>query len=84
MKTFHFGGDEVAEGAWLKSPICNQFVDENPDLVYNVSRLELHRYFAIRVAQIVNDEGLDLGGWEDGLGHDLSPINRWTSISSVV
>ena len=36
LKTYHFGGDEVAGGAWENSPICNEFLHLNPS--YRVSK----------------------------------------------
>ena len=67
LKIFHFGGDEVPHGAWQDSPACTG--DLTPE-----ERME---EFIYRVAEIVNDEGLDLAGWEDGLMRSISdPYDR--------
>ena len=62
LKVFHFGGDEVAHGAWVDSPACKALASGVP-----TDRHSLKRRFAEKVAEIVHDEGLDLAGWEDGL-----------------
>ena len=60
LKVFHFGGDEVPHGAWVNSPACTD----------NLTPEERMENFIYAVAEIVNDEGLDLAGWEDGLMKD--------------
>lgn len=30
LEIYHFGGDEVAHGAWMSSDVCNKFLLENP------------------------------------------------------
>jgi hexosaminidase len=57
LMTFNFGGDEVPNGAWVNSTSC-MGSDNSTD--------EMKLEFVLRVAQIVNDVGLDLAGWEDG------------------
>ena len=36
LKTYHFGGDEVAKGAWENSTKCEDFLVANPE--YNISK----------------------------------------------
>ena len=36
LKTYHFGGDEVAKGAWENSTKCKQFLQNNPK--YNIPK----------------------------------------------
>ncbi|XP_072028045.1 beta-hexosaminidase-like [Amphiura filiformis] len=62
LKIFHFGGDEVPHGAWEDSPACASS---------GKTPAQLMEDFIYSVATWVNDEGLDLGGWEDGLMKDL-------------
>ncbi|WP_087016834.1 family 20 glycosylhydrolase [Thaumasiovibrio subtropicus] len=66
LKTFHFGGDEIA-GAWKASPVCEAFFANNDKGI--TSPDQLSQYFVERVAAITANYGLDLGGWEDGLMH---------------
>ncbi|WP_394212000.1 family 20 glycosylhydrolase [Enterovibrio calviensis] len=67
LKTFHFGGDEIA-GAWKDSPICQAFLADNN---YGISTVdELSQHFVERISAISANNNLDLGGWEDGLMHN--------------
>ncbi|MDD1784242.1 carbohydate-binding domain-containing protein [Enterovibrio sp. ZSDZ35] len=67
LKTFHFGGDEIA-GAWTDSPICQAFLANNNQGISTVD--ELSQYFVERISVITANHNLDLGGWEDGLMHN--------------
>ena len=78
MKIFHFGGDEVAHGAWTQSPACKQLAHElglnftSPTIVK-----DLKEYFVQRVADVSSKYCLDLGAWEDGvLGVKDTPYDR--------
>ena len=62
LEIFHFGGDEVPHGAWENSPACGN----------SKTPAELMEDFIYEVAELVNQEGLNLGGWEDGLMKDLT------------
>lgn len=78
FKIFHFGGDEVAHGAWTKSPACKQLAQKlgmnftSPTIVK-----DLKEYFVRRVADVSSKYCLDLGAWEDGvLGVKDTPYDR--------
>lgn len=61
LKVFHVGGDEVAKGAWIGSPLCQQFMKEQ-----NLSDThELKDYFLQRVLDIMRPMGIKIGGWEE-------------------
>ena len=68
LTVYHFGGDEVAHGAWTNSSACNDLARE---LGLNTSNSkivdELKDYFVQRVSNITANHSLDLAGWEDGL-----------------
>ena len=49
LHTFHFGGDEVAKGAWVGSPACQRLQANNPDLK---GPREWKKFFAQRVSRI--------------------------------
>lgn len=66
LKTFHFGGDEIA-GAWKNSPACADFFASNDKGITNADQLS--QYFVERISAITAGYGLNLGGWEDGLMH---------------
>ncbi|XP_059156889.1 uncharacterized protein LOC131941590 isoform X2 [Physella acuta] len=66
LKVFHFGGDEVAKGAWLNSSACASLLRADVNLKWEFTR---------RVAGITKD--VTLGAWEDGLmDHASVPWNR--------
>ena len=79
LKNFHLGGDELPYGAWIGSPICQEFVNVNNNaitfnnLVENAFR---------RVIELLNDRNINVGGWEDVLlvhgkeGQNSIDINR--------
>ena len=78
LTIFHFGGDEVAKGAWTNSSECRDLAGRL-GLNYSGSGIvqELKAYFVQRVANVTSEYGLDLAGWEDGLTgeHDV-PYRR--------
>lgn len=49
LQTFHFGGDEVVDGAWVKSPACEQLHDTNQALIGHKA---LKKYFVQRISNI--------------------------------
>ena len=61
LKNWHTGGDEVPRGVWTDSPLCKEFVAENPE--YQIA--DLNDYFRYRAAQILKKHGLEMGGWEE-------------------
>jgi hexosaminidase len=66
LTNWHTGGDEVPRGAWKASPICAEFLKQNPTVKFE----ELNDYFRSRTAEILQMHGLQLGGWEEiGLVH---------------
>ncbi len=76
--TFHSGGDEVAYGAWQKSPVCQEFIKNNPDLD---TADDLHAYVLKRFKTILAKHDLISAGWEEILlkhgkeGHQGTDIN---------
>lgn len=75
LRLFHFGGDEVPYEAWEESPACLSLIDSAE--VKSVDNFM--EYFVTRVADIVADNGLDVGAWQDGVipdENDLIPIKR--------
>ncbi|MGF1688021.1 carbohydate-binding domain-containing protein [Photobacterium japonica] len=81
LKTFHFGGDEVA-GAWKNSPACDAFFANNDKGI--TSPDQLSQYFVERVAAITANHGLNLGGWEDGLMHNGKVYPRANMANAAV
>lgn len=61
LHTIHMGGDEVPEGSWEKSPICDQFIKEN-DLAEDN---DLINYFLNRLTHILAERNLNMAGWQE-------------------
>jgi hexosaminidase len=78
LKVFHSGGDEVAYGAWQKSPVCEKFIAETEDLN---SSDDLHAYTLNRLKAILAKHDIKSAGWEEILlkhgadGHNTTEIN---------
>lgn len=67
LHMIHVGGDEVPQGAWSESPICDQYMEEN-----DIERAEdLFGHFFTRLESMLEERGLEMGGWEEvGLNED--------------
>lgn len=62
LTTIHFGGDEVPDGAWEKSPICQELIRQDPTLE---ETNDLWYYYFGKVNAILAKRGLTLSGWEE-------------------
>ncbi len=63
LTTMHTGGDEVPNGAWTKSPECDTYFAQNPDLHTDVKALQTD--FLVRMSEILDEYNVILGGWEE-------------------
>ncbi len=70
LQTIHFGGDEVPEGVWEKSPVALQLVASSA--VANVD--DLWYYFFDRINRMLKSRGLYLSGWEE-IGMKKAEVN---------
>jgi len=61
---FHTGGDEVANGAWTKSPKIDELFKTNPELK---TTRDLHSYFINRMMTALEKYDLTFGGWEEAV-----------------
>jgi hexosaminidase len=59
---FHTGGDELPDGAWMDSPLCQSFLDQL-DGVKNTTNLNAMCFN--RMVEIVNKYASLIGGWEE-------------------
>lgn len=66
LTRYHIGADETA-GAWVNSPACKAFVENNDKGVTKMS--ELGAYFIERVAGILSNLDIETAGWSDGMEH---------------
>lgn len=62
LKTVHFGGDEVPEGVWQKSPVVKQLIAQDKS-IENID--ELWYYYFKKVNKILRSRNLYLSGWEE-------------------
>jgi len=62
MDTFHTGGDEVAEGAWTKSPNAAKLLKDNPEIK---EFKNLQAYFFRRLLPKLEKRNLKVHGWEE-------------------
>jgi hexosaminidase len=58
----HTGGDEVPEGAWAGSPLCQKLLDSLPEIE---DPRNLQTYFFQRLVKILSKKQLKTGGWEE-------------------
>ncbi|WP_286271218.1 family 20 glycosylhydrolase [Thalassotalea hakodatensis] len=66
LTRYHIGADETA-GAWLESPVCKAFIENNDKGVTDMK--QLGAYFVERVANMISDMGIEPAAWSDGLEH---------------
>jgi hexosaminidase len=64
LSFFHTGGDEVANGAWTKSPQIDELFKTNPELK---STRDLHAYFISKMMERLEKYNLTFGGWEEAV-----------------
>jgi len=62
FNVFHSGGDEVAYGAWQKSPVCQKFIEANNNID---SADDLHAYTLKRLKKILAKHNVASAGWEE-------------------
>jgi len=62
LQTIHFGGDEVPEGVWEKSPAAKALLEKDSSLG---SIDELWHYYFKKVNALLKAKNLYLSGWEE-------------------
>jgi len=62
LNTIHTGGDEVPQGVWTKSPLCNDFISKNPEYP-NTKSLSI--YFNKRISDLLLSKNMNTAGWEE-------------------
>ena len=66
LTRYHIGADETA-GAWVESPVCQEFVKNNSHGVTDIK--QVGAYFIERVANLLSEMNIETAGWSDGLSH---------------
>ena len=62
MHEFHAGGDEVADGAWTKSPHALELLQKHPE-IKNAKNIQA--YFFRELLKRLQKKGLEIHGWEE-------------------
>jgi hexosaminidase len=62
MNDFHAGGDEVADGAWTKSPLALELLKEHPEVG---DPKNLQAYFFRELVKRLEKRDLRVHGWEE-------------------
>jgi hexosaminidase len=62
MRVMHAGGDEVPAGSWTKSPVCEGFLEEHPEISGTDN---LQAYCEARLYDILVERNLVMAGWEE-------------------
>lgn len=62
LQTIHFGGDEVPNGVWEKSPAVHRLIATEPGIAHVD---DVWYYFFNRVNHMLQSRGLYLSGWEE-------------------
>ncbi len=62
LRKFNTGGDEVAEGAWTKSPLARNLMASDPSIK---DPKNLHIYFFRKLLPLLQKRGLEVHGWEE-------------------
>lgn len=66
LATIHLGGDEVPDGAWMGSPVCQAFMNERG----MTNAHELSEYYITKMAGYLQKFDLQFSGWQEAaLGH---------------
>jgi len=62
LTSIHMGGDEVPQGVWEQSPVCQKLIDADTSLE---STDDLWYYYYRKVKGILKSRNLALMGWEE-------------------
>lgn len=62
LEVFHTGGDEVAEGAWTKSPMATALLKQHPEIK---DPKNLQMWFFKELVKRLKSRNLELHGWEE-------------------
>ncbi|MGK6351648.1 family 20 glycosylhydrolase [Parapedobacter sp. DT-150] len=71
LQTIHFGGDEVPNGVWEKSPAVRRLLAAEADIAHTD---DLWYYFFNRINKALTSRGLYLSGWEE-IGMKKAVVN---------
>lgn len=67
LNLVHMGGDEVASGAWTKSPVIDAYLKDHPEIK---DPKGLYADFFVKTTGILEKHGLKITGWEEMIIED--------------
>jgi hexosaminidase len=62
LNVWHFGADEVPEGVWTQSPLCQKYLAEHPEID---GASGLKNYFVRRIIEIIERHELQAACWQE-------------------
>ena len=65
LSIYHIGADETA-GAWVESPACIALKKREGEALKGLHTL--NGYFIEKVANMLDKKGIQVAGWNDGMG----------------
>ena len=72
LPTVHIGGDEVPRGAWMGSPACRKFMEEN-----NMNSVhELFEYYFCHIADYLQSKNMKFSGWQEVALHNATTTDK--------
>jgi len=74
LTMIHTGGDEVPRGAWSRSPICAEYLNEHPEID---NPRNLQKAFFKQIKDYVSSKGMQTGGWEE-IAMNFRENGSWT------
>lgn len=80
MDVIHAGGDEVADGAWTKSPMIDDLLRKHPEIK---GPRYLQSYFFGQLQQRLRKRNLEVHGWEE-VAMNKTPDGRYQANPAFV
>lgn len=74
LTMIHTGGDEVPNGAWSNSPICQKYLEDHPEID---NPRNLQKAYFKRINEYLGSKGLQTGGWEE-IAMNFKQDGSWT------
>ncbi|MEJ0031847.1 MAG: family 20 glycosylhydrolase [Bacteroidota bacterium] len=67
LKLVHMGGDEVADGAWTKSPVIDAYMKQHPEIK---NTKDLYADFFVKTTALLEKHRLTITGWQEMITED--------------
>ena len=74
IRIFHTGGDEVPQGAWTGSPLCEEYLKQFPEID---NPKNLQAVFFKKVKSYLAEKGIQAAGWEE-IAQNFAEDGSWS------